>query len=235
MSAPWFYVDALPPAATVWPLSRDEAKHATGSKRLEAGDAIVLFDGRGRVAEARLGGARGRDGSVDVDVTTNVDRAWTGTRVHLVCALPKGDRLSTLVDMTTQLGVASFAPLRCERSVVGETDARAERIRRVQIEACKQAHWAWLPDLRAETTPQAIAREGGTIVVAHAREGAAEGDAAATLTNPPECTLCIGPEGGFTERELVAFLAAGARILDLASTTLRIETAAVVAVAALRR
>lgn len=231
MNAPWFHVDTLPAPGGAWLLSRDEAKHATGSKRLGPGDEVVLFDGHGGVARGALGATRTRDGGIPVDVLASERRERSGRRVHLACALPKGDRLSTLIDMTTQLGVASMTPLRCERSVVGETDARADRIRRIQIEACKQARCAWVPELRQEIDVPVLAKRGGAMVVFHP-DGAAPHEVSAALGE--EITLCVGPEGGFTDAEVETLRHAGARVASLGETILRIETAAVVGVAMFR-
>lgn len=256
MSAPWFHVDDLPGPGGSWPLSRDEAKHATGAKRLGPGDDVVLFDGSGRVAHGTLGGERGRDGSLpvlvhDVNVVERV-----GRRIHLACALPKGDRLSTMVDMTTQLGAASLTPLRCERSVVGETDARAERIRRIQVEACKQARCPWVPAFHHETDVPSLARLGAangrrSSSVASRPEAPGDGEprpsSSLVVLHPAgrplqalvpslgaDVTVAIGPEGGFTDAEVDLLVAAGALSLSVGATILRIETAAVVATALLR-
>lgn len=231
MAAPWFFVESMPAAGGIWPLSRDEAKHATGAKRLAPGDAVVLFDGRGRVAEATLGNERSRDGSLAVVVQGVREIAPTGRRVHLVTALPKGDRLSTLIDMVTQLGVRSVTPLRCERSVVGGTDARADRMRRIMIEACKQARVAWLPELHDEVSVDEIARRARPTVLLHP---GGESLTSIARTLDADLTLCVGPEGGFTESERTRLLAAGARQAAVGESILRIETAAVVGVAALR-
>jgi 16S rRNA (uracil1498-N3)-methyltransferase len=232
MPSPWFFVSVLPDVGEAWPLSREEAKHALGARRLEAGDEVVLFDGRGGIAEGRIEGTRLRDGSVPVLVASRRSERWRGRAVHCATALPKGDRLATLVDMTAQLGVASLTPLRCERSVVGETANRAERIRRIQIEACKQARSAWLPELCEETTPGTLAAaHRGRLLVAQPR-GARPREIAAELGD--SCTVAIGPEGGFTDAEIEGLRDAGAIAIDLGPTILRIETAAVVAVAFLR-
>lgn len=232
MPSPWFYVSALPDVGDAWPLPREEAKHALGARRLEVGDEVVLFDGRGGIAEGCLEGTRLRDGSVPVRVAARRSVPRGGRAVHLATALPKGDRLATLVDMTAQLGVASLTPLRCERSVVGETASRAERIRRIQVEACKQARAAWLPDLGEETTPGALAAaHRGRLLVAHPG-GARPREFAARLGD--SCTIAIGPEGGFTDAEVERLRVAGAVAIDLGPTILRIETAAVVAAALLR-
>lgn len=229
---PWFFVSALPDVGDAWPLPREEAKHALGARRLEVGDEVVLFDGRGGIAEGRLEGTRLRDGSVPVRVGARRVEERRGRAVHCATALPKGDRLATLVDMTAQLGVASLTPLRCERSVVGETANRAERIRRIQVEACKQARSAWLPELGEETTPGALAAaHRGRLLVAHPG-GVRPREIAAQLGDA--CTIAIGPEGGFTEAEVERLRAAGVIAIDLGPTILRIETAAVVATALLR-
>lgn len=238
MAVPWFHVESLPPAGGTWLLTSEEARHATGSRRLAAGDEVVLFDGNGGIAAGTLGSARHRDGSLPVHVTEVRPVAWVGRRVHLVSALPKGDRLSTLVDMTTQLGVASFAPLKCARSVVSGTDGRAERIRRIQVEACKQARWPWLPELRPETTIDRLAQRAasdGPLLVAHpGGEPVRDLVAAAGVAPAAHVTVAIGPEGGFTDDELVALAAAGATRVDLGPTILRIETAAVIAISLVR-
>jgi 16S rRNA (uracil1498-N3)-methyltransferase len=238
MAWPWFVVESLPDVGASVALPRDEAKHAFGAKRLGAGDGVTLFDGAGGVADARLTGERARDGSPLVTVDARRAATWTGRRVHLASALPKGDRLATLVEMTAQLGVASFVPLRCERSVVSETESRADRIRRIQVEACKQARWPWVPALAAETSVEDLCRQrgvagavGAAIVVAHP---GGEPLVACAATFGPDVIVCIGPEGGFTEREIALLAAAGATRVSLAASILRIETAAVVAVATLR-
>lgn len=203
MAAPWFFVEALPSVGAQWPLPREEAKHATGAKRLAAGDSVVLFDGRGSVADATLGSERLRDGSVPVIVHALRSVARSAPIVHLATALPKGDRLGTLIDMVTQLGVVSVTPLRCERSVVGGSEARGDRMRRIMVEGCKQARVAWLPALHAERSPAELLATPGaaSLIVLHP-----DGEPLARATPVAgETLLLVGPEGGFSDREIDAF------------------------------
>jgi 16S rRNA (uracil1498-N3)-methyltransferase len=236
MASPWFFVDSIPASGGVWWLPRDEAKHATGAKRLAPGDAVVLFDGRGGRADAQLTSERSRDGSLAVVVRESIVVERSGPFLRIASALPKGDRLATLVDMTTQLGIAGFVPLRCERSVVAETEHRAERMRRIQIEACKQARCLFLPSLDAESTVAELAARPeparGVLVLADP-SGAPLDDVRRAIAGR-DATACIGPEGGFTEEETKRLERAGALRCALGPTILRIETAAVVCAAALR-
>ncbi|OGI44174.1 MAG: hypothetical protein A2V92_04650, partial [Candidatus Muproteobacteria bacterium RBG_16_65_31] len=149
--------------------------------------------------------------------------------IHLACALPKGDRQAVLLDMATQLGMAGFTPLLCERSVVKPVGGALGRWRRICLEACKQSRRLHLPEIREAATPaEAAARaaaEGARIWIAHPSGGPASCNDAAHAA--PGIVLLIGPEGGFTEKEVAQALSHGARPVSLGPAILRIETAAV--------
>ena len=107
----------------------------------------------------------------------------------------------------------------------------AERWRRICLEACKQSRRFYLPEIEAPASPRELARRvpPGSLWVAHPAV-----DAVAAFIGPPTntLTLLIGPEGGFTPQELEAVMAAGGRPFSLGPAILRIETAAVAALAA---
>ena len=233
MANPWFLVETVPEPGGEVRLDREEARHALGSRRLDAGDEITLFDGRGRIGQAMIE-ARAKDGSVPVRVrsATSLDRP--SPLIHLRSALPKGDRQSDLLDMAAQLGVASVGPLRCRRSVVTDPGGRDDRRRRILAEACKQARCPWIPELVPEadlTTTLAAARTAGlSIAIAHP-----VGATPALFPGAGSVMLLVGPEGGFSDDEVDAARAAGALPLDLGPTILRTELAAAVGVAFLRR
>jgi 16S rRNA (uracil1498-N3)-methyltransferase len=233
MANPWFLVESVPDPGGEVVLDREEARHALGSRRLEAGDPVTLFDGRGRVGQATIE-ARTRDGAVPVRIGSAATLDRPNPLVHLRSALPKGDRPSDLFDMAAQLGVASVGPLRCRRSVATDPGGRDDRRRRILAEACKQSRWPWIPDLAAEAdlaTALAAARAGGmAIAIAHP-----VGAVAAPFPEAGSVMLLVGPEGGFTDEEVDVARAAGAVPLDLGPSILRTELAAAVGIAILRR
>jgi 16S rRNA (uracil1498-N3)-methyltransferase len=128
------------------------------------------------------------------------------------------------VEKATELGVARLIPLRTSRGVVDPRDTKLERLRNVIIESCKQSRRPWLMELSA---PQDFS------VVIHSKEHCLVADpsgsalpAAITVKNTAT-VIAIGPEGGWTADELAAARSAGAAIVSLGDSILRIETAAV--------
>ncbi len=235
MTEPWFFLPALASTGDDAQLTGDEAHHASAVRRLHAGDAITLFDGRGNLARATVTTANARRREVMLAVTARTLLPPPHPRVHLYCALPKGERLATLLDMGTQLGMTSFTPLACEYSVAKATDGFIARAQRICLEACKQSRRAWLPSLRAATTPAQAAtqaaKDGDLVLLAEPGGNALEH---AGKNHDRPTTILIGPEGGFSEAELAAMRAAGARQVTFGEGILRIETAAVAALATLR-
>jgi len=288
MSAPWLHVERLPDAASaageLVALDPNEVRHAAGARRLRDGDEVILFDGRGAVAAARLDD-RGRG----CRVLSLRSVAPPEPQVAIAAAIPKGDRSAVMVDMATQMGLTMFVPLRCQRSVVEPSPTLIERLRRVAIEACKQSQRAHVPEIcdaasldelldasgagagaacdgRSEspststgtistgTTPTGTTSTGTTSTgdrfgVGRSALAARVGRGRLLLADPAGVRasmeraravpgagwlVLIGPEGGFTEEETARARDAGAIAVSLGDGILRVETAAVAAVQALR-
>lgn len=229
---PLFYCPDLPDVVGSRALlTGDEAQHALAVRRLPLHADIALFDGRGTAARAVVTAVDRKKRTLEAKLTERRRMPAPRPAVHLACALPKGDRAAVLLDMATQLGMVRFTPLLCARAVVKPGPNTLERLKRVCLEACKQSRRFYLPDIDTPRTPRELARSSapGSLWIAHPSETAAppaEAAAAGTIT------LLIGPEGGFTDEEVQEVLAAGARALRLGAAILRVETAAVAALAA---
>lgn len=220
-----FFVSAAPVHGRAI-LGGDEARHLARVLRARVGDAVTLFDGRGRRWAARVT-AIGRDEvALDAD-DAEIDPEPLGTHLTLAVALPKGDRQKWMVEKLTELGVRTLVPLETNRGVAEATDAARARLERAVIEACKQCGRNTLLEI---TPPRSLAALLATVsdqahvFVAHpggppssAREGARAGAVLAL----------VGPEGGFTDEELAAADSAGAERIGLGPHVLRVETAAV--------
>jgi 16S rRNA (uracil1498-N3)-methyltransferase len=224
MAAPWFYCPELAQAGARLTLSETEGAHAVGARRLRIGDEVILFDGYGLTGYGRLTTLAARGRALEVEVNTR-HRQPPSPKIHLACALPKGDRQATLLDMATQLGMTDFTPLVCAHGIASGGPNSVPRWQRICLEACKQSRRAYLPQLHAPLTPAQLAAQvrTGSLVIAHPN-GAPFARWRARLTSG--VTLLVGPEGGFGEDELAAVHAAGGMCVSLGAAILRIETAA---------
>jgi len=236
MAEPLFYAEHLADPGATLTLTGDEARHAAASRRLQVGETLWLFDGRGGLARATLLHVTARGRALDLRIEERRTEPPPKPAIHLACALPKGDRQNVLLDIATQLGMTLFTPLVCERSVVKPGANSIERWRRVCLEACKQSRRTYLPELRSPATPREVmartARGTETVWVAHPSAEAVSVSSAIKQNASADVTILVGPEGGFTENEIGQAVAAGARRIALGSAILRIETAAVALVAA---
>ncbi len=240
MSPPRFYCPQIASSPRVaearYFLDPAEAKHATSVLRLRAEDALTLFDGQGGAALAKVLEAK-RD-TVGVEITEWLSpQSSLPAQLTLAIALPKGDRQKTLVDAATELGVSRLVPILCERGVAQPTDNALDRLRRQVIEACKQCGRNRLMEISEPVELSQLSREHGHDSILHLAAHPYD------VTGPRRhltnylhgdlrsCLLTVGPEGGFTDGEVRLLSESGCNIVDLGPLVLRIEIAAITAVA----
>ena len=227
-----FFLPGLPEQGTVQ-LDGPEAHHLAHVLRLTAGQVVELFNGQGRSATALISHVHKK--AVQLELQSVRQCVRSGPQLTLAVAVPKGDRFDWLVEKAVELGVARLVPLITSRSVVDPRDSKLDRLRQTVVAACKQSRQDFLMDLAAPLSWRDyvaqisanerhwIAHPGGPPL----RAMLADGGAGAI-------TVAIGPEGGFSDDEVAAAVAAGAAPVALGELILRVETAAL-AVAALIR
>ncbi len=212
------------PAGSELVITGDEANHGARVKRLRPGERITLFDGRGTVADAEvLRAETGKRAMIGVRVGAVRRVAPVSPRLEVWCPPPKGDRLDTMIDQLSQVGVAAWRPLRTARS---ERDGfRPDKLERIAVEAAKQCGRAWALELGE------WAEFAGAIVDPRAVLGDGSGHAPQPAAG--DTVLLLGPEGGWTPDELEQARAAERSVLRFGVHVMRIETAAVAAAACL--
>jgi len=231
----WLYLPHLETAGDEAILEGIEATHAIRARRLRIDDSVCVFDGIGRTAAARISEVTQRPLQVHLVIDHHEHWPSPTTRIHLISALPKGDRQATMLDMATQLGMTDYTPLRCDRSVSQARVQAYDRWRRVLIESCKQSHRPWLPVLyRPVDLKEWIGQCTGTnaVNVIADKRGATGGPAIEScLLNTERVCLVVGPEGGFSDPERERLDEAKFEMLSLGDGVLRVETAAVALIA----
>ena len=224
------YVESPLSADLEFALPEDAARHVQ-VRRLQPGDALRLFDGRGGEWTAQVT----RMGKRDVDVRAIAHEA--GERelpfaLEVALGMPTNERMDALIEKATELGAAAIQPLQTERSVLrldGERAARrvahwqavavgaAEQSgrTRVPVVAPVRGVAAWLADLPADG-------HAGRFVMS---TGSAPALARAVAPAAGRWLALSGPEGGLTADEEAAAVARGFTRISLGGLILRADTA----------
>ncbi|MFG3099288.1 16S rRNA (uracil(1498)-N(3))-methyltransferase [Streptomyces sp. NPDC048182] len=241
MTAPVFVVDSLAPEDVKggeYALDGPEGRHAVSVKRLRAGEAVVLTDGRGHWAEGAVRGAEGKDRLLVTGLDTVHEEPVARPRLTVVQALPKGDRGELAVETMTEVGVDAIVPWQAARCVTqwrGDRGLKAlGKWRATAREAGKQSRRTRFPEVAdAATGKQVAALLAGADFAAVLHESGEEPLATAELPVDGDIVLVVGPEGGVSPEELALFAEAGARPYRLGPSVLRTSTAGTAAAAAL--
>ena len=215
-------------------LAPEAAQHVAKALRLKAGDALVVFDGRGGEYEASIQRVDRDRVDVKVGAFRDVEREGALT-VGLVQGLPEADKMDWIIQKATELGIAWIQPVVCERSVVRLAGERATRReahwRRVAIAAAEQCGRTRVPEVRPTLGfMNWIALPGGP---ARWLLDPSAAPIATRVPPPSPLELVVGPEGGLSERERALALDQGFDSVGLGPRVLRTETAPLAALAAL--
>lgn len=202
--------------------------------RLREGDPVLLFAGDGREWRAVI---RRVDGPAVFAEVGELVRLGQPSRLVLDvrCALVRPNRFDWAVEKMTEAGADVIGAIVTERTTERAGDGpRQARWRRIAVEAAEQCGRVWVPVV-ASTAPfeDALGGAVGTVVIGHAG-GRRFDELAPFLPDAGRLTVFVGPEGGFSEREVAAAEARGALLASFGPHTLRSETAAVVATALVR-
>lgn len=239
-----FYIQPTDWGTSALALTDDEAKHCTQVMRHREGDEIIVFNGVGDVARARIASIKKHDVTLECLATEHFEQP--AVRITLAPALIKADRWEWLLEKATELGATEIQPLITERCVVklsAEDAARKhDKWQRLVIESCKQCRRAWAPVLHPVrrlsewcmydstidlSLVAALTDDANSIKRAVAKFCDQSSHATTTVR------LVVGPEGDFAPNELEHTISSGFTPITLGTLTLRAETASIAALAIL--
>lgn len=238
---PRFFVDSALALGDIVALPEEVARHVQ-VLRLEPGDALTLFNGRGGQCAARLVELGRRNALVEVGAFEAVE-AEAPYRITLAQGIAGGDKMDWLVEKAVELGVTRIAPLVTTRGVVRLSAERASR-RLAHWEgivraACEQCGRNRIPQVQAPCElpkwieASAACPDPGALRLMLSPRASIAFDALPSAAPGGDITLLIGPEGGLSPEEEATALAHGFTALSLGPRILRTETAGVAVLAAL--
>lgn len=172
------------------------------------------------------------DSLVDFELGEEIPAQPAAIRLGLLLAIFKFDRMEWAIEKCTELGVTRIVPViarRTDSHLVEASAKRAERWRRIALQASEQSRRASPPEIADPIKlREAMALPAGLkIVLSEAEEQSQLRDIQPT----GEVLLAVGPEGGWTEDELELLQKNGWLSASLGPTILRAETAAIAATA----
>lgn len=210
----------------------DIVHHAIDVMRIKFGQTLEIMDQYGAVAVASLSS----DGRICIEAIDTSAPKRSLFELDLYVALIKWPRFEVMLEKACELGVRRVVPLVCERSVVRPTDwgPKALRLSRIVQEASRQSLNRLATELHE---PQSLAfalaeHSNGLKLYAHFGDYLRLDAVLRQSAEISELAVFIGPEGGFSPKEL-GHLERLAQPLSLGTTTLRTETAAIAVAASL--
>jgi 16S rRNA (uracil1498-N3)-methyltransferase len=212
----------------------DEAHHLLDVMRLKDDDRVVVFDGTGYEYAGFIKKTDPRQRKVTVEVMrTDTPAPEKMQKVTLAQAIPKKAKIEYIMEKATELGVFEIIPVITERTIVRPDEAgrrnKVLRWRKIASEAAKQCGRVEVPEVGEITRFTDLAERldeydlvlfacvtGGTLSMRKALSGFKSG----------KIVVFIGPEGGFTPKELEMLEGKGnCKFISLGRRVLKSDTA----------
>ena len=215
----------------------DDAHHISRSLRMAAGEGITVCDMQKNEYNCVL-----EEFLPDRVTARVISQSKSDTeppfKAYLYQALPKGDKLDSIIQKSVECGVFSVTTFNSERCIAkekGDEDKKLQRRQRIALEAAKQSGRGTIPEIVPTVSfKEAILRASQADIALFCYEG----DGTVSLkgflhekkeqlvgVEDPTVSIVIGSEGGFSLSEVEAARAAGLTPIGLGKRILRTETA----------
>lgn len=211
-------------------LEDQASQHLLKALRMAVGERVRLFNGDGHVYLAELSAASKKVATLTV-LEQGEPEPPLALPIHLGQVISKGDRMDFTIQKATELGVDRITPLwsdRCEVRLKGERlDKKVQHWQKIAISACEQSGRNRIPIIETPQTlehwVQSVQAQLKMVLHPHNQQPLSD------VAKPEQVAMLVGPEGGFTDREVELAQQQGFKGLLLGPRILRTETAALAA------
>jgi 16S rRNA (uracil1498-N3)-methyltransferase len=210
--------------------------------RMRAGGLVTLFNGDGFDYSAEIATPKPEAAELRI-ISKRSNDAESSLKITLIQALCRGEKMDWVLEKATELGVHRIVPVQTERTEV-QLDAdralkRLQHWQRVVISACEQCGRARVPEILPLLNLDARLALSPVSGLAWVLEPSSPSftqqlNGFDPLKSSAEIYIAIGPEGGFSDRDLAQFAAAKFQAISFGPRILRTETAGVSALAILQ-
>ncbi len=232
-----FFIEQTKITSTKIFITGSDAAHIKKVLRMKSGDRIGLFDGRGFEYEARIENLLAE--SVEVSITKRfLSASESPVQIIVAQALLKDKKMDILARQLTEIGITKLIPFTSIRSVPRpdkkRLSERRKRWEKIAIEALKQCRRGHVTEIGETITFNDVIKiddECDLKIVFWENESKPISDAVQQVHDRHyrKILVVLGPEGGFTEKEIEDARACGFVTASLGPRILRAETAAIAA------
>jgi 16S rRNA (uracil1498-N3)-methyltransferase len=217
-------------------ISGSDAIHICKVLRLKIDDVIAVFDGRGHAFECRIQTVSPEAVSVMVETFLASKREFL-VKITFAQAMLKSKKMDALVRQATELGISRWVPFFSERSVPTPDKkrmaARVERWNKISREALKHCGRDIFMKVFPPLSMEEMLKQGEScdrkIIFWECESGKAVASRPGLADQVKSLMVVVGPEGGFSAREVELATSLGYVTMSLGPRILKAETAAVAA------
>jgi 16S rRNA (uracil1498-N3)-methyltransferase len=233
-------------------ITGDNARYLVSVLRCKKGDELTVFDGKGNCLKTNILKADRKEVIADVLEKFPCDTE-SPLNITLMQGLLKGQKMDMVIQKTTELGVKEIIPVITERSQAKET-RKVSRWRKIAEEASRQSGRTFIPTIhepvefnqlfgkvgKLEGSGETVKQGHGEMIgiIFWEEGGVSLKEAVHKFSSSPiprfpdfPIKVLIGPEGGFTKKEVTFAEGKGFIVTSLGKRILRAETAAISAIA----
>jgi 16S rRNA (uracil1498-N3)-methyltransferase len=214
----------------------DQGHYLRHVMRLGSGDTITVFNGHGGEYRGTISQLSKAHSSCLIDTFIDVTREMP-LRVHIIQCANKSEKIETVLQKCTELGVASFQIANSERSQFKLTEkklqARLDRWQKIIIEAAEQSERTAIPALTWSPSLKSLQATGNTYAL-HPEAAQQWQEAKEQIAAASDITLAVGPEGGWSRHDLETLSGLGFTPLTFGPRVMRAETTAPALTAAIQ-
>jgi len=209
-------------------INQIDSKHITKSFRKNIGDLIKITNGNGSICDAEII-EKGRNIKVEIKKIVNYEREKTSIHVAL-SPLKNISRFEWFVEKATELGINQITPIISDYSE--KRKVNTERLERIIISSMKQSNQCYRPILNTIVDYKTfILSNKEEKIMANLKTN---NKLQKKLLETNNLCLLIGPEGGFSDKEIEYSLKNNVKEITLGNNRLRSETAAIYSISVIK-
>ena len=208
-------------------LKKEETRHLTKVMRKKVGDIIFMTNGKGLLVETKINLIN--KSNTELLIVKSKTFSPSKFKINIAIAPTKmNDRIEWFIEKATEIGINCISTIICEKSE--RKTIKLDRLDKIVISAMKQSLQYYKPYVKEIVTFNSFINDckSDNKFIAHCKKVNKQQLSSSKL-NSNSTTVLIGPEGGFTQKEIQKAEEKGFIAVTLGNNRLRTETAALVA------